>query len=298
MDEMIDWDEETDPDEPFPIELPSITSNVSAEIGRLLIFGIPITNISGTGRTTPDQIIMDQANATLFEGTATGRMDWNVPDPLRTNISFSGSLDSLVAEAFFRDTGFMGEDSRFHNHVTGEFSTDIDYSTELDQTLAPDVTTTEAEGSFGMTRARLRGHPIQEKVADFLKVNELRSLALDEWTATYTIADTVLTFEDFRLTSENIGIELEGTQHMVTDRINYKATLLLPPRFKSGIASVISNRAADALQREDGTMTVPILITGTSANPQVRPDSELIQEIIRDALRDGAGNALKKLFNG
>jgi autotransporter translocation and assembly factor TamB len=81
MDEMIDWDEETDPNETFPIELPSITSNVSAEISRLLIFGIPITNITGTGRTTPDQIIMDQANATLFDGTATGRMVWSVPNP-------------------------------------------------------------------------------------------------------------------------------------------------------------------------------------------------------------------------
>lgn len=298
MDEMIDWDEESDPDEPFPIELPAMTSNVSAEINRLLFFGIPITNISGTGRTTTDQIIMDEASAMLFDGTATGRMVWNVPDPLQTNMSFSGNLDSLTAESFFRDTGFLGEDSRFHQHVTGAFSTDIEYSTSLDETLTPDITTTEATGSFGMTRARLRGHPIQEKVADFLNVNELRSLALDEWTAIYTISDAILSFRDFRLTSENVGIELEGTQHMVTDEINYTATLLLPERFKSGIASVISGRAADALQREDGTMAVPVLITGTSANPQVRPDSELIQEIIRDALREGAGNALKKLFNG
>ena len=298
MDEMIDWDEESDPNEPVPIELPAMTSDVSAEIDRLVIFGIPITNITGTGRTTPDQIVMDEANATFFDGTATGRMVWNVPDPLRTNMSFSGSLDSLTAESFFRDTGFLGENSRFHQHVTGAFSTDIDYSTELDETLTPDVTTTQADGSFGMTRARLRGHPIQERIADFLKVDELRSLALDEWTATYTIADAVLTFEDFRLTSENIGIELEGTRHMVNDEINYTATLLLPERFKSGIASVISGRAADALQRDDGTVAVPVLITGTSANPQVRPDSDLIQEIIRDALREGAGNALKKLFDG
>ena len=298
MDEMIDWDEETDPDEPFPIDLPAMTTNVSAEIDRLVIFGISVTDITGTGRITPESIIMNEANATLFEGTATGRMEWNVPDPLRTNLSFSGSLDSLTAESFFRDTGFLGEDSRFHQHVTGAFSTEIDYATELDQTITPDITTTEAEGTFGMTRARLRGHPIQERVADFLKVDELRSLALDEWTATYTISESILTFKDFTLTSEDIGMELEGTQHMVTDEINYTATLLLPEQFKSGIASVISGRAADALQREDGTMTVPIIITGTSSNPQVRPDMDLIQEIIRDAVRDGAGDVLKKLFGG
>lgn len=298
MDEMIDWDEESDPTEPLPIDLPVMNSNVSAEINRLIFFDIAITNIAGTGRTTPDQIVMDETSANLFDGTATGRMVWNVPDPLRTNMSFSGNLDSLTAESFFRDTGFLGEDSRFHQHVTGAFSTEIDYSTELDETLTPDVETTEANGSFGMTRARLRGHPIQEKVADFLKVDELRNLALDEWTATYTISESVLSFEDFRLTSENIGLELEGTQHMLTDEINYTATLLLPERFKSGIASVISSRAADALQRDDGTMTVPILITGTSANPRVGPDSDLIQEIIRDAVREGAGDALKKLFGG
>jgi len=74
--------------------------------------------------------------------------------------------------------------------------------------------------------------------------------------------------------------------------------LLLPERFKRGIASVISNRAADALQLEDGRMAVPIRITGTSASPQIRPDTETIERIIRDYIRDGASNALRRLFGG
>jgi len=298
MDEMIDWDEETDPNEPIPINMPSITSNVTAQIDELIFFGISITDITGSGRTTPDQILLDEADATLFDGSASGRMEWNIPGPDRSDISFVGNLDGLTAESFFRDTGFLGADSRFHQHVSGEFSTDISYFTELDETVTPDMTTTRADGSFGMTRARLRGHPIQERVADLFNISEFRNLALDEWTATFTIQDTVLTFENFRLTSENIGLELEGTQHMVTDRINYKATMLLPSRFKRGIASVISDRAADALQREDGTLAVPILITGTSANPQVRPDSSVIEEIIRDAVRDGGRDVLRRLFGG
>lgn len=298
MDEMIDWDEEVDPNEPIPINMPSITSNVTAQIDELIFFGISITEITGSGRTTPDQILLDEADATLFDGSATGRMEWNIPAPDRSDISFVGNLDGLTAESFFRDTGFLGADSRFHQHVSGEFSTDITYFTELDETVTPDMTTTRADGSFGMTRARLRGHPIQERVADLFNISEFRNLALDEWTATFTIQDTVLTFEDFRLTSENIGLELEGTQHMVTDEINYRAIMLLPSRFKRGIASVISDRAADALQREDGTLAVPILITGTSANPQVRPDSSVIEDIIRDAVRDGGRDVLRRLFGG
>lgn len=298
MDEMIDWDEETDPNEPVPIELPSITSEVTAEIEELMIFGIPITNINGSGRTTPDQIIMDEASAEMFDGSASGTMEWNVPQPDRTNMLFEGNIDGVTAEAFFRDTGFLGPESRFHEFVSGEFSTEISYYTEMDETITPDLATTEADGNFGMTRARLRGHPIQEQIADFLNVDEVRNLALDEWNATFTIADTVLTFEDFRLTSENIGIELEGTQHMINDGINFKATLLLPEQFKGAIGSVISNRAADALQRDDGTLAVPVRITGTSSDPTVRPDSDVIEDIIRDVLQDEAGNALERLFGG
>ncbi|CAN5272727.1 AsmA-like C-terminal region-containing protein [soil metagenome] len=298
LDEMIDWDEEADPNEPIPIELPSMTSQVTAQIERLIIFGISITDISGSGRITPDQIIMDEATATLFEGTATGTMEWNVPSSDRTNISFEGSLNGLMAEAFFRDTGFLGANSRFHEYISGEFNTDISYYTEMDETVTPDLTTTNAEGTFGMTRARMRGHPIQEQIADFINVDELRNLALDEWTATYTIQDSVLTFQDFSLTSDNIGLELEGTQNMITDRVNFRATMLLPSQFRRGIASVISDRAVDVLQREDGIIVVPIRITGTATDPQIRQDTELIEEIIRDAVRDGAENVLRRLFRG
>lgn len=293
IDEMIDWDEETT--EATPIELPDITSSVSAEIDSLLILGISVTNISGEAETTPDQILMNRAQATLFKGTATGSMDWQVPDPLNTNIRFIGALDSLEASSFFRETSFLGE-SDFHQYISGEFSAEVDYYSELDSMLAPAVVTVNSEGEFGMTRVRLQNHPIQVRVAEWLQNTDLQNLVLDEWNATFSIQDTVLTFSDFSMTSSNIGVNLEGTQHLVSDRINYKATLLLPEQFKRGIATVISNRAADALQREDGRMAVPILITGTSQNPRVGPDNEIIEEIIRDFLRDEAGGAIRRLF--
>ena len=298
MDEMIDWDEEVDPDQPIPINLPNLTADVTAEIERLMFFGISITNISGTGRITPDQILMDDATAELFDGTATGKMEWNVPSPDRSNINFTGSLNSLTAEAFFRDTGFLGEDSSFHEYITGEFSTDISYYTEMDETITPVITTTVADGSFGMSRARLREHPIQVRVAQFLNSDELKNLALDEWVASFTINDSIMSLSDFRLTSDDIGVELNGTQHMVTDELDLQVMLRLPERFKSAIASVISSQAADALQLEDGTIGVPLRISGTQSDPNVRPDTSIINQIIEDYLKDNVRDRIRGLFGG
>jgi hypothetical protein len=294
MDEMIDWDEEEE--DPFPIELPNLTASVDARIDTLKIFDMFVTEISGSGRLNPSQIIMDQTTAKMYDGTANGTMEWNVPEPMRTNIRFQGTLEDLRAETFFRETGFLGQDRRFHEHVRGGFNAEVNYFAELDEFLDPDINTTLATGSFGMSRANLRGHPIQMRIAEFLRDPRLESVNLDEWEANFSIRDTVLTMRDLRLTSDDIGIEMNGTQHLTNNRIDYVATLLLPESFKPAIASVISTTAANALQREDGRMAVPIRITGTSRNPTVRPDTRIIEEIIRERAREGAGDVLRRLF--
>lgn len=295
FDEMIDWDEEAD-EEPLPVNLPDMTANVSARIDSIVIFGLAITDIEGQGRMEPGRIYMEDATATLYEGEAEGEMTWYVDDPLRTSLRFNGSLSDLRGETFFRDTGFLGADRSFHEYISGGFSADIEYFTEMDETITPDITTTEASGSFGMTRANMREHPIQMRIASLFRAPELESVNLDEWTATFTIDDSVLSMSDLRLTSDNIGIELDGTQHLVSNEIDYTATIFLPESFKGAIGSVISNDAAEALQAEDGTMAVPLLLTGTSENPQVRPDTSIIQDLIRERLREGATDAIRRLF--
>lgn len=297
VDEMIDWDEESD-DEPTPIELPNLTASVRTEIGRLQIFGLDITNLTGNARMTPDEIGVSNASAQLFDGEATGEMQWTVNEPLNTSISFSGNLDSLQAKQFFRDTGFLGPESTIYQYISGTFSADVEYAAQLQPNLSPDISTSDASGTFGMSKVRLTDHPIQQRIAEFLNSDELSQLTLDRWTANFSMDGEVLSLENLTLTSGNLGLELNGTLNMLTDNINYQATLLLPERFNRGIATVISGRAADALQLEDGRMAVPIRITGTTTSPNVGPDTEKVDQIVRDFIREGASNVLRNLLDG
>lgn len=298
VDEMIDWEEEETDDKPIPVELPDMTASVRAEINRLQVFGLSITSIGGNGNMSPSKIGVSNASAQLFGGKASGNFEWNVTAPLQTSISFTGNLDSLLAQPFFRETGFLGPQSSIHQYLTGAFSADVEYSTQLQPNLSPDVATTNAKGTFGMTKVRLSGHPIQKQVADFLNTPELATLTLDNWNADFTIDDAVMTLENFNITSGNLGLELNGTVNLMNDQINYTATLLLPERFKKGVASVISTRAADALQLDDGRLAVPIQITGTTASPKIGPDTSTIDKIVRESIQEGAKNVLKNLLDG
>ncbi|WP_440999069.1 DUF748 domain-containing protein [Fodinibius sp. SL11] len=296
LDELIDWSDTTSTTEPIPIHLPDLTSSVSAEITKMIVTGVTMTNLTAKASTTPNKITMDQASINLFDGQAKGSFTWDVPEPERTMISFNGTLDGLQAAAFFDEFQVLGKDSNFHEYVSGAFSADVKYYSELNEFLEPVITTSTMDGNFGMTKSRIQGHPIQKQLASLLNAKEFNNIGLDEFNSTYSLKNSVFTIKDLRMTSDDIGMELNGTQHMVTSEINYKTKLFLPGRFKKGIASVISSQAVEALTQENGTIMVPLRMTGTQENPKITPDKEEIAPIIKDYLKNKAGNALKKLF--
>ncbi|MDZ7657924.1 AsmA-like C-terminal region-containing protein [Fodinibius sp.] len=296
LDELIDWSDTTET-EPIPIHLPDLTSSVNAEISKMIVTGVTMTNLTGEASTFPDKITIDQASINLFDGQATGSFTWDVPEPERTMISFNGNLDGLQAAAFFDEFQVLGEDSNFHEYISGEFSADVKYYSELDKFLSPVIETSTMDGNFGMTNSRIQGHPIQIKLAALLNAKELNNIGLDKFNSTYSLKNSVFTINNLRMTSDDIGMELNGTQHMVSGKIDYQTKLFLPSRFKKGIASVISSQAVEALTQENGTIMVPLRMTGTQENPTIRPDKEAIAPIVKDYLKDKGKNLLKGLFD-
>ncbi len=294
VDEIIDWE---DSSVSIPIYLPELHSSVTATVDKMIVTGVTLQNLQAEAEGTPERIQMNEGSAELFEGEMKGSFTWEVPQPDHTNISFTGSLSEVRAEAFFSEYPVMGRKSNFHNYISGSFNASVEYFTELDVFLNPLIETTKSKGNFGMSKARLKGHPLQEALASMLKADELRNIALDKWTSTFTIENSVLTFKNLSIKSGNIGVEMSGSQHLVNETLDYKMQLHLPGRFKKAIASVITTQAANALEQEDGTILVPFRVTGTMDKPKIQPDKEAIKPILQKYLKDKAGNVLKKLFD-
>ncbi|MGD8749113.1 MAG: AsmA-like C-terminal region-containing protein [Balneolaceae bacterium] len=295
LDELINWEDTTR--SPVPINLPDLNSSVSASITKLIVTGVPMNNLEAQATTSPKQIRLNKATIEMFDGKASGAFVWDVPKPDHTIISFKGDLDNLQANSFFKEYPILGKKSKFHEHVSGAFSADVDYYSELNVYLDPQIETSKMNGHFGMTKARLKGHPLQEKLATLLKAGEFQNIALDEWKSTFNLDNSILTLKNLKLTSGDIGMEMNGTKHMVKQTIDYQMKLFLPGRFKNAIASVITKQAADALTQKNGTIMLPLRITGTEQDPKISPDKEVIAPIVKDYLKKKAGNVLNKLFD-
>lgn len=297
VDELYDWDAEAPDDEEYPIELPNLKSVLQAEIDEMIMLGVSITNIKGQIETDPNKVSFRNTVADLFDGKISGEMAWNVPQPERTEVVFNGKMEDVRVEAFFEEFSPMGK-STFHRYMSGGFNMETTYRTWLDIHFDPEIATTKATGTFLMKDGSMQNHPIQVRVANLLNISELTDLGIDDIDAKYSIDNGVLTFEHFNLTSRDMGLQLDGTQNLMNDQINFRLSLIMPGRFAEFLRPVITAQGVQAITREDGKMVLPVTATGTADNPTIGVDTAKLEEVIKSRLSEEAGDRVRDALRG
>ena len=295
-DEFMDFEEAPEP-EPFDASLPNLAGSLNIDIKRMQFFAMEATDIKGTIEMSPKYILSNDASLAMYGGTMNGRFRWDIFAVDRTGVTFTGNLADMRVEQLFVDFDLGGR-SKLAEHVRANFNTSVDFYAEFDHFLEMDMMKLRADGDFGMEEARISNHPLQNGLAGLLGQDELRDLALDQWTAKYDIKDGIMTLEDFNLTSKELGLNLNGTQNLIDDQLNYVADIVLPGAWAGRIGNTLPGPAADALRRDDGMLVLPISIRGTSENPRIGFDESKIQERLQEYLRDRATEQGREVLDG
>lgn len=284
-------------DDPLVVDLPNVDAQLTVRIDSLVFVKIPITQIRGRAVMSPRHLEMSEASAGVYEGGLAGFLKWDILKRDHTRMTFRGDVTNVRSEAFFRQFQLGGK-SEFHNHVSGGFTAKVEFQAEMDEQLEQDPKTIQGNGRFGMDRARLKGHPIQVKVAEGIGAPELADVSLDAWTASFTIVNGLMTLRDMRLSSKDIGLNLNGTQNLVTDRIDFKVHITLPGSYGNRLERLLTKDGVEALKNDAGMIVVPMAVTGTSADPTVGVDRDFLKAAIAEYLKKKGADAAGRILRG
>jgi hypothetical protein len=260
--------------------LPNMNARLSASIDSMIVFASPVTQLNTTLEMSPKRVIMRNGSFRLFGGTIRGAFTFDVLNPRASLLDFAGELIDVRIETFFKEFPVFGSKTKIHEYLSGGINFNTDYKTALDSYLNPQTSTTDATGSFGMSAVRIRNHPIQIALADFLKVPELKDIGLNEWQTNYVIGKSMLNIRDLKMKTRDIGFELDGTENMSTDQITYQAKIFLPKRLSSAITQVLPAEASRALVQPDSTFLLPLTISGTYTKPQIGLNQEVLRGMV------------------
>ena len=171
----------------------------------------------------------------------------------------------------------------------------------LTDTLLPAL---KLKGSLKIKKGSVKGFPLLDQLADFLKSSKLKILSFQSLTAQYDLDDGTAHIDGY-LDSSKTKLISTGTV-AIDGHLNLNLDARFSPEVlgKLGLNKVLKQTVADP----DGWGTLPLLIRGTLDDPQVNYNSAALQDqvvekasqkLLEKIVPEGDGNAepIKKLLD-
>lgn len=287
----------TDPSEKSePIELPvdflkTLRAKGTFTVGDIRIGGAQLTQLSA-GVDVQDAVArFAPLKAQLYGGSYSGNIGLDMR-PAVPRLTMDEHMSGIDIAKFMKEYA----DSE---RLSGKGNLDVKLAASgrsgdaLLRTLTGTISTNLADGA-------VEGMDIWYAIAQAQSVLQKRQLAsvtntkrtvFETFKASADVVNGVATTKDLAIASQLLRITGSGSTNLVTQTLDYsvKASVLkTPPGADEGTALL-------------ARATVPVNITGTLADPKIRPDlaalvKEQVKEELKDKVKDKVKDTLKGLF--
>jgi AsmA protein len=279
-----------------PIELPvdflkTLRAKGTFTVGDIRIGGAQLTQLSA-GIDVRDAVArFAPLKAQLYGGQYSGNIGLDMR-PAVPRLTMDEHMSGIDIAKFMKEYA----DSE---RLSGKGSLDIQLAASgrsgdaLLRTLTGTISTNLADGAVeGMDiwYAIAQAQSVLQK-RQLASVTNTKRTAFETFKASAEVVNGVATTRDLTITSQLLRITGSGSTNLVTQALDYsvKASVLKAPA------------GADEGTAQLARATVPVNITGTLADPKIRPDlaalvKDQVKEELKDKVKDKVKDTLKGLF--
>jgi len=277
----------------------------------------PLPPLDGTLTASFDTFSMRKLDATEARGTFALRNDVLSLSEVRMRtfggtVELGGSIDleNVAAPRFDLTTkatgcrigdlfAFNEKLERFSgvaSFLKGTMSTTATMKGALDDTLGLDLPSFLSIGDLEVRQATLEGHPAQAALAQYLKAEGFRKLAILELLQPFRIENGRLNLQGLSLRTSELELVGSGWSDL-TGRYELSLEIGLPKSWASGLRDEISpDIAALAFGGSGDRLVVPIAIAGQGQEkPSIRLDQEKLAAGARERATARLAEERKKL---
>ncbi len=263
------------------VELPDkIEFTMSGLFKRIYITNQVIDNLQGRLTLKNRTLYLENLSGGFLEGAIECRGTYKFVRPEKPKIDLDLKLSDMSIPAMFRSVTTVKALAPIAGYMTGSLSGGLKLSSELGDSLAPELGTLSAIGSLRIPRAAMEGFPPLAKIADHLKMEKLRNPTLTNFAPDISI-------ENGRLYFKPVNVELGGYQIVasgsngIDKTIDYSLKLHVP---------------AGEVSRDGGSPIAKMLKTGV----ELLPDQTVVVDIgVRGKIDDpGVSTSVADVLKG
>jgi uncharacterized protein involved in outer membrane biogenesis len=274
----------TAPRDAVPMDL-----QIAIEAARATLGALALDRVSGRARLTPDAATLSPVTFTVFGGTYSGTLAFTLAEAPEFRMKASLSDIDVASMMAFAHAG---------DALAGQLSGTIDVvgrGTTADRVIASARGTSRVDithgtvANLGLVRTVVLATSMRDDSQAAARAPETRAEPFDTLGATFAIGGGVARTEDLQFRSEDLRLSGTGALELATRSVNLVGQVRL--------SEELSRQAGrDLLRytREDGRVTLPVIVSGTAGNLSVSLD---VGDAARRALVNKAAEEARKAIS-
>jgi vacuolar-type H+-ATPase subunit H len=257
------------------IEIPrNIDFSMAADYKMIVYDNIELKNVNGNLLVKDAAVNLDNLKMNVLDGTVTLSGKYDSGNPAEPLAAMSIGISNIDIQKAYATFGTIEKFAPIAEKTQGNFSTNFSINTQLDNELMPVYNTMNGNGGLQTSRIVIENVNSVNKLADALKMPELKRMALSPVNLTFEFINGVLHVKPFDIKYEDITANIGGWTSF-DQTINYDLILTIPrTKFGGAANAVLDNLVSEANQL--GTnfslgekINVKAAITGTLTDPKV-----------------------------
>ncbi|MDZ7269773.1 MAG: AsmA family protein [candidate division KSB1 bacterium] len=253
---------------PLPANIEFTMNSVFREIsyGRL-----KLQNVSGVLLLKDRTLNLIELHMNMLGGSVLANGSYSTPEHALPRSFFAMKVAGLSFPQTFASFVTVQKFAPIAQSLQGTFSADFEFVADLDSTLTPVFNTLSSKGSLHIANAALRDFRPLTRMAEVLKIDRLKELALTDLKPSYKIRDGRFYLEPLAFNAGNLAFVISGSNGL-DQSVDYSVKLRVPAREMnaqtSAVVGNLLNRKVDLLQND--YVDLSGTIGGSVTDPQVK----------------------------
>lgn len=318
MPEGEESEETASAEDTIPMSIIEVPSNIdfflSSAFDKIIYDKMEMTDVAGAVIIRNKQVMLRDLNMKLLEGSMTVDGIYSTQDSDAPKVDFALDIKDFDIQKSFATFGTMGKLAPVAKHAYGKFSTKMIYNSLLDKEMMPVLSSMSGKGNLTTTKIKLKDVKALDKIADALKMNDLKNLELEKLNISFEFKDGKVEVKPYDIKYKNISGIVSGTTSF-DKQIDYNMKLQIPRsefgeqanKVLDGLISQAKEKGVEVKMTDivnvdvtiGGTMDDPVVRTGVkdltkSASEQLKSQLEDEIEAKKKELQEKANEELEK----
>ena len=272
------------------IEVPgNIDFVLNSTISQLNYDQLTMKDVKGEVVVRDSKVILNNLFMNLLGGSMKMNGDYSTLDPRSPKVKMTLNVKDFDIPQTYKYFNTVQKLAPIAQYTNGRFSTDISYTSSLDQHMTPVLNTLEGSGKLRTSKVTVSNFEPLNKLAEALGgFDKFKKADFSDMDIAYAFKDGKVTYDKFPFKSGSVSGDVEGTTGF-DQTINYKMSFEVPTKdmpagaqqMVSGMLSKANMLGANAKMPEKVKLNA--LFGGTVKDPKVQTD---VKEIAGNVVED------------